>query len=68
MLPIAGQTAGPIELKFCVNNHGWPGGDIIGQKIRHFFFNNFFPQATPGPSVSNVIIMYFLTKGFKVCF
>ena len=25
MLSIAGQTAGPIELKFFVNTHGWPG-------------------------------------------
>ena len=25
MLPIAGQTAGPIELTFFVDTHGWPG-------------------------------------------
>ena len=29
MLPIAGQTAGPIGLKFFVDTHGWPGG-VIG--------------------------------------
>ena len=28
MFPIAGQTAGPIGLKFFVDTHGWPGGDI----------------------------------------
>ena len=27
--PIAGQTAGPIELKFFVDTNGWPGG-VIG--------------------------------------
>ena len=26
MLRIAGQTAGPIGLKFFVDTHGWPGG------------------------------------------
>ena len=26
MLLIAGQTAGPIVLKFFVDTHGWPGG------------------------------------------
>ena len=25
MLAIAGQTAGPNELKFFVDTHGWPG-------------------------------------------
>ena len=25
MLPIAGQTAGPIGLKFFVDTQGWPG-------------------------------------------
>ena len=25
MFPIAGQTAGPIGLKFFVDTHGWPG-------------------------------------------
>ena len=26
MLPIAGQTAGPIGLTFFVDTQGWPGG------------------------------------------
>ena len=26
MLPIAGLTAGPIELIFFVDTQGWPGG------------------------------------------
>ena len=26
MFPIAGQTAGPIELTFFVDTQGWPGG------------------------------------------
>ena len=25
MLRIAGQSAGPIGLNFCVDTHGWPG-------------------------------------------
>ena len=29
MLLIAGQTAAPIGLTFCVDTHGWPGG-VIG--------------------------------------
>ena len=29
MLPIAGQTAGPIGLKFFVDTQGWPE-DVIG--------------------------------------
>ena len=29
MLPIAGQTACLIGLKFFVDTHGWPGG-VIG--------------------------------------
>ena len=28
MFPIAGQTAGPIGLKFFVDTKGWPGGEI----------------------------------------
>ena len=43
MFPIAGQTAGPIGLKFCVNTQGWPGGDIGYKKIpKSFFFWKFF--------------------------
>ena len=41
MLPIAGQTAGPIGLKFFVDTHGWPGGDIGKKKIENFFFKIF---------------------------
>ena len=28
MFPIAGQTAGPIGLKYFVDTQGWPWGDI----------------------------------------
>ena len=38
-MSIAGQTAGPIGLKFCVDTYGWPGG-VIDQKID--FFLHFF--------------------------
>jgi len=44
MLPIAGQMAGPIGLKFFVDTPGWPGG-VIGHKIeflKKYFFSNFF--------------------------
>ena len=54
---IAGQTAGPIELKFFVDTHGWTGC-FIGKKIRFlkniffkFFFKN-FSRATSGPSAN----------------
>ena len=36
MLPIAGQTAGPIGLTFFVDTQGWPGG------IKGYFFKFFF--------------------------
>ena len=38
MFPIAGQTAGPIGLKFFVDTHGWPGGVSGRQKFEFFFF------------------------------
>ena len=37
MLRIAGQTAGPIGLKFVVDIYGWPGG-VIGYKKFEIFF------------------------------
>ena len=54
MFPIAGQTAGPIGLKFCVDTHGWRECYRL-EKIDNFFnfFSNFFfPRAMPGPSAS----------------
>ena len=51
MFPIAGQTAGPIGLKFFVDTPGWPGGDIGLKKSKKmfqniFFSKFFFPRAT----------------------
>ena len=43
MLPIAGQTAGPIWLKLFVDTHECPGV-VMGKKK--------FQRATPGPSAS----------------
>ena len=40
MLPIAGQTAGPIGLNFFVDTQGWPGG-VKGYFFK-FLFSNFF--------------------------
>ena len=58
MFPIAGQTAGPIGLKFFVDTHGWPGV-IKAKKSKFFFFRNFFfPRATPGPLASNYYYYY----------
>ena len=40
MLPIAGQTAGPIGLNFFVSTQGWPGVlwlKKIFKNVRHFF-------------------------------
>ena len=59
MLPVAGQTAGPIGLTFFVDIHG----GVIGKKnffnfskiflnFFFFFFKYFFPWATPGPPAS----------------
>ena len=39
MVPIAGQTAGPIGLNFFVDAQGRPGGVIVKKYI---FFSNFF--------------------------
>ena len=40
MFPIAGQTAGPIGLKFLVDTQGWPGGDYRLKKKSIFFIEN----------------------------
>ena len=45
MLPIAGQTAGPIGLKFFVDTQGWPGSVIGYKKIEIFFFTFFCSRA-----------------------
>ena len=37
MFPIAGQTAGPIGLKFFVETHGWPRGKKAKKKSKNFF-------------------------------
>ena len=39
MLPIAGQTAGPIGLKFIVDTRGWP---VLKSKINSKIFFNIF--------------------------
>ena len=54
MLRIAGQTTGPIGLKFFVDTHGWPG---VLWPVKMEFFPKFvsqilFPRATPGPLAS----------------
>ena len=61
MLPIAGQTAGPIGVTFFVDT-SWPGGVIGKQNFFVFqiclkflfilFFYYFFPWATSGSSAS----------------
>ena len=53
MLPIAGQTAGPNGLKFCVDTQRWPGG-VFGCKKRFFSQHFFFHEQRPGPSASAV--------------
>ena len=50
MFPIAGQTAGPIGLKFFVDTHGWPGSDIgLKKKSPNICFSNFFSTGNAGP-------------------
>ena len=55
MLPIPGQTAGPIGLNFFLDTQGWPGS-VKGYKKTNFFenifFSIFFSRLTPGPSAS----------------
>ena len=50
MSPIAGQTAGPIGLKFFVDTHEKPGQCLRLKKIE--FLKKKIPRATPGPPVS----------------
>ena len=40
MLPIGGQTAGPIGLKFFMDTHGW-AGSVVGIKncLTNFFIH-----------------------------
>ena len=37
MLRIAGQTAGPIGLKFFVDTHGWSPPRVKGKKFENLF-------------------------------
>ena len=56
LLPIPGQTAGPIDLNFFVDTHWWRGCHRLKFEIflfqKNFFFIFFIPRATPGPSAS----------------
>ena len=60
MLPIAGQTAGPIELNFFWTHRG--GGVSMAKKIRNKFFLFFFPLATLGPLASFKYIFNALSR------
>ena len=65
MLPIAGQTAGPIGLELFVDTQGWPGSVIKNSKFTKHFFKLFFSRATPGSSVSNIYnVTYNKRRGF----
>ena len=44
MFPIAGQTAGPIGLKFVVDTDGWPGVLKAKKKSKFFFQKIFFSK------------------------
>jgi len=50
MLPIAGQTAGPIGLNFFLL--------LQAKRNSKNFVLNFFPRATPGPSASHYLYGY----------
>ena len=58
MFPIAGQTAGPIGLKFFGDTHGWPGVSQakIEKKISTLFFKIFLfhRQRRPLQLVENI--------------
>jgi len=45
----AGQMAGRIGLKFCVDTHGWRGGGCYRLKNHNFIFFNFFSTGNAGP-------------------
>ena len=51
MLPIGGQTAGPIGLKFFVDTHGWVGS-VVG--IKKLFDKFFYPRRMPGSPASKL--------------
>ena len=67
MFPIAGQTAGPIGLKFCGHSRsGW--GVSKAKKIRFFFVFKFlktifFSRATPGPLASSTYTVATKNRG-----
>ena len=58
MLPIAGQTAGPIGLKLFLDTQGWPRSVIKYSQFLKQFFKRYFSGATPGPSASNINVTY----------
>ena len=54
MLFIAGQTAGPIGLKFFVDTHEWPGGVIFF--CFQNLFSNLFSTDNAGPGLYNTCL------------
>ena len=50
MLRIAGQTTGPIGLKFFVDTHGWPGvlWPVKMEFFSKIFFSNFVSAGNAG--------------------
>ena len=61
MLPIAGQTAGPIGLELFVDTQGWPGSVIKNSKfIKHFLKLFFHGQRRALQLV--IYIMLLITK------
>ena len=55
MLPLAGQTAGPIGLTFFLWTLMGDRGVLKAAKLNSkIFFNIFLPWATPGPSASPI--------------
>ena len=70
MLPIAGQTAGPIGLIFFVDTQEWPGS-VIGYINRNFFeifLNIFFSKAALVVYISYITYNLFVLKLVSCCF
>ena len=53
MLPIVGQTAGPIGLNFFLKTLRGGRGVLQAKRNSKNFVLNFFPRATPGPLASH---------------
>ena len=60
MLRIAGQMAGPIELKFFVDTHGWPGGVNKNSYSANLTCSENYATALNNPFFGKIYLFYFV--------